>query len=252
VSVSKTYSSEAGLNINVLEDINFEIFSSENGTITSILSPFGSGKSTLLKIISGLIEPSSGKIYFNGSEKKKIIPLIPENPSSFPWLSVKKNIEFGLNLSEEKKYSLDDLISIVGLKGYEDHFPNNKSLGFRFRISLARALAINSSFILIDDSFKQMNKESREEIYFLLNEISSHQKQNFILATTNLVEVIKLSSKVILMSKNHGKIIKEIVIEKSDKLQLNDYRSEKFTMLKNEMEMAFESVESLTTINYSL
>ncbi|HSP87632.1 MAG TPA: ATP-binding cassette domain-containing protein [Ignavibacteriaceae bacterium] len=255
-SVGKTYSSEAGLNINVLEDINFEIFSSESGTITSILSPFGEGKSTLLKIISGLIEPTSGKIYFNSSEKKKIIPLIPENPSSFPWLSVKKNIEFGLNLSEEKKYTLDDLISIVGLKGYEDHIPHNKSLGFRFRISLARALALNPSLILIDDSLKQMNKESREEIYFLLNEISSHQKQSrpigIILATTNLVEAIKLSTKIILMSKNPGRIIREIEIDKSDKPQLNDYRSEKFTMLKNEIENAFESLESLTTINYSL
>ncbi len=251
-SISKTYSSEAGLNINVLEDISFEIPYSETGTITSILAPFGSGKSTLLKIISGLVEPSSGKIYYDDSDHKKIIPLIPEKPSSFPWLSVRQNIEFGLNLSEQKKYNLADLISLVGLTGYEDHFPHNKSLGFRFRISLARALALNPSFILIDDSFKLMNKESWEEIYNLLNELSSYQKQNFILGTTNLIEAIQLSDKILLMSKKPGRIIKEIKIDKMDKKQLNNHKSEKFTMLKNEIEEAFEAVESLTTINYSL
>ena len=251
-SINKTYSSEAGLKINVLKDISFEIPSFDGGIITSILAPFGSGKSTLLKIISGISEQSSGKIYYNGSEKKERIPFIPENPSSFPWLNVKQNIEFGLNLSEKKKYNLPNLISFVGLSGYEDHYPNNKSLGFRFRISLARALALNTSLILIDDSFKLMNKESREEIYNLLNEISSYQKQNFILTTTNLIEAIQLSDKIFLMSKKPGRIIKEIEIDKSIKPQLNEHKSEKFTMLKNEIEDAFETVESLTTINYSL
>lgn len=244
-SIGKIYSSEAGLNIDVLEDISFEIPSSETGTITSILAPFGSGKSTLLKIISGLIEPSSGKIYYDDSEKNKIIPLIPEKPSSFPWLNVKENIEFGLNLSEEKKYNLADLVSLVGLSGYEDHFPNNKSLGFRFRISLARALTLNPSFILIDDSFKQMNNESRMEIYNLLNELSSYQKQNFVLSTTNFIEAIRLSDKILLMSKKPGRIIKEIKIDKVDKMQLNNHKSEKFTVLKNEIEEAFVQMTPL-------
>ncbi|OGU71844.1 MAG: hypothetical protein A2V93_12155 [Ignavibacteria bacterium RBG_16_34_14] len=251
-SINKTYSSETGMNFNVLEDISFEIPSSETGTITTILAPFGSGKSTLLKIISGLTEPTGGKVYFDGSEKKKIVPLIPEKPASFPWFSVKQNIEFGLKLSKNKKYDLIQLIELVGLSGYKDHFPHNKSLGFRFRISLARALALNPSLILIDDSVKLINKESKEEIYNLLNELSSHQKQNFILATTNLLEAIRLSDKIILMSKKPGRIIKEIGIDKRDKTQLNDHKSEKFTMLKNEIKKTFEAVESLTTINYSL
>jgi len=251
-SIGKSFPSEAGLTIRVLENINFDIPVSNKGTITSILAPFGSGKSTLLKIISGIIEQSSGNIFFNNSDRKKRIPLIPEKPSSFPWLNVKQNIEFGLNLTEEKKYDKQELISLVGLEGYENHFPDDKSLGFRFRISLARAAALNPSFILIDDSFKQMNNESKKEIYILLDEISSNQKQNFILATTNLIEAIQLSGKILLMSKKPGRIIKEIEIDKRDKTQLNYHKSEKFTMLKNEIEAAFEAVESLPTINYSL
>ncbi len=251
-SISKSFSSEAGLNINVLENISFEIPFNDKGTITSILAPFSSGKSTLLKVISGITEQSSGKIFFNGSESKKRIPLIPEKPSSFPWLSVKQNIQFGLNLTEEKKYSMQDIISFVGLTGYENHFPHNKSYGFRFRISLARALAFNPSFILIDDSLKQMNNESREEVYKLLNEISSEEKQNFIFATTNLVEAIQLSDRIFLMSKKPGEIIHQIEIDGRYSSDTQTHTSEKFTKLKSEIEKAFESIQSLTTINYSI
>jgi len=251
-SIGKSFASEAGLTIRVLENINFEIPVSNKGTITSILAPFGSGKSTLLKIISGIIEQSSGNIFFNNSDRKKRIPLIPEKPSSFPWLNVKQNIEFGLNLTEEKKYGKQELISLVGLEGYENHFPDNKSLGFRFRISLARAAALNPSFILIDDSFKQMNNENREEIYKLLIEISVKEKQNFILATTNLVEAIRLSDRIFLMSKKPAEIIHRIEIDKKYFSDIRNHTSEIFTKFKSEIEEAFESAQTLTTINYSI
>ena len=251
-SISKNYSEEAGLNINILEDINFEIGAAETGTITSILAPFGSGKSTLLKIISGLIEPSKGKIFYYDAERGKKIPYIPEKPSSFPWLNVRENIELVLGLSEDKKFNLNQIISLVGLTGYEEHFPHNKSTGFRFRISLARALALNPVLILIDDAFKLMKKESKSEIYDLLTDLSSNKKQSFVLATTNLIETVRLSDKIILMSKKPGKIIKEIKINKDDKPALNDNKSEIFTTIKSEIETSFQAVESLTMINYSV
>ncbi len=247
-SIGKTYSNDFGLNITILEDITFEIPDASNGGIITLLGTFGSGKSTLLKIISGILEPSKGKIYFD----QKIIPLIPEKPSSFPWLNVQQNVEFGINLSIDKRYKTDQLIELVGLTGYEDYFPNNQSLGFRFRISLARAMAINSPIILIDDCFKKMNNESRKEVHNLLKELSLNHKQNFIVASTNLTEAIQLSDKILLLSKKPGKILKEIEIDIMDKNQLNDCKSEKFTIIKNKIEEAFKSGESLTTINYSI
>jgi len=249
-SISKTYSVEGGLKIDVLQDINFKIDTSERGTITTILAPFGSGKSTLLKIIAGLIEPSGGKIFFKDDHHK--IPYITEKPSSFPWLNVRKNIEVSMNLKTSKETDIQSLISLVDLAGYEDHFANNKSVGFRFRISLARALAVNPSLILIDDSFKVMKRESRGEIFDLLINISSRQNLNFVLATTNLVEAVQLSDKIILMSKKPGKIIKEIHLNNKDRTQLNNHNSEIFTTVKAEIETAFEAAESLTTINYSV
>jgi NitT/TauT family transport system ATP-binding protein len=251
-SISKSFSAESGLKVNVLENINFEIPALEKGIIVSILAPFTSGKSTLLKIISGLVKPSEGRIILGNSLSNKNIPYIPEKPSSFPWLNVSQNIEFALDISNNKELKLNRLIELAGLQGYENHFPDNRSTGFRFRISLARALASGSSLVLIDDSFKPMKKESREEIYDLLPELSSNHRQNFILATTNLIEAILLSDKIFLMSKKPGKIIKMIDIERSDRQKLKDHKSEKFTTIKTEIETAFEESESLSTINYSV
>lgn len=251
-SVNKTYSAEAGLKINVLEDISLEIQASDTGTITSILAPFESGKSTLLKIISGITDYASGRIYINDSETKKRIPIITEKPSSFPWFNVAQNIQLVFEFSENNKYTLAELISMVGLKGYEDHFPNNKSFGFRFRISLARALALNPEFILIDDSFRVMRKESREEIYVLLKELSLKKKKNFILATTNVVEAIQLSDKIFLMSKKPGKIIRMIETQRDESSYFENRKSEKFTLYKTEIEQTFESVGALTKINFSV
>lgn len=243
-SVTKYYSVDAGLKIYILEDINFEIPVSESGSVTTILAPAGSGKTTLLKIISGLTEFSSGKITLD-SEKKNTLPYIPEKPSSFPWLNVKENIELVINHSEEKKYKFNELISLVGLTGYEDHFPHNKSIGFRFRISLARALALSPPLIIIDDSFKLIKEDSSEEIYSLVKSIVLKEKQCFILATTNISEAIMLSDNIILMSKKPGKIIKQIVIDNEEKHHFFNIKSEKFTVLKNEIENAFVTKTSL-------
>jgi len=250
-SIGKYYLAEAGLKINVLEDISFEIPVSNEGTITSILAPFGSGKSTLLKIISGVIEKDGGQIFYGDSQNKNV-PLIPEKPSSFPWMSAKQNIEFGLSLSKKKKYSVDDLISLTGLSGYSDHHPNNKSYGFRFRISLARAMALNPSFILIDDSFKQMNNETKEEIHQLISDLSFSEKINFIIATTNLVEAIQLSDVIFLMSAKPGKIVHRIETGKKHSPELKNIKSEKFATLKSKIEELFHSVYSIKTINYSV
>jgi ABC-type nitrate/sulfonate/bicarbonate transport system ATPase subunit len=97
-----------------------------------------------------------------------------------------------------------------------------------------------------------MKKESKLEIYDLLTDLSSNKKQSFVLATTNLIETVRLSDKIILMSKKPGKIIKEIKINKDDKPELNNHKSEIFTTIKSEIETSFQAVESFTMINYSV
>ena len=259
-NISKFYEGTTGLKINILEEINFSIDASDagsQGSIISVLAPFGSGKSTLLKIIAGIENPSNGEVLLNGKNIHKSdikIPYIPEKPSSFPWLSVEQNIQFGmrLNKNELNKTTTQSLINLVGLKGYENHFPHNKSLGFRFRIALARALTLNPTLILIDDSFKTMDSETREEMYNLLINISIELKKVFVISTTNVVEAIRLSNMILLMSSKPGRIIKEIISEPENILKEETFKSEKFTHLKNEIENAFRNAKIINTINFSV
>ena len=257
-NVSKFLIGDAGYKINILEGIDFSISISDTGSsIISILAPFGSGKSTLLKIIAGIESLSNGEVLLNGKPVHRSgikIPYITEKPSSFPWLNVLQNIEFGMKFNKDssRKVKTPEIVDLVGLNGYENHFPNNKRTGFRFRISLARALSINPPLILIDDSFKAMDPVTREEIQNLLINISGELKKSFIIATTNVVEAILLSSRILLMSGKPGTIIKEIESKPENLLKGDLYESEKFTYLKNQIENTFRDAKIINTINFSV
>ena len=124
----------------------------------------------------------------------------------------------------------------MGLTGYGNHHPHNGSIGFRFRISLARA-----DFILMDDPFRRMNSETKGEIYELLKAIEVKYKTNFILATTNVSEAIYLSKKVYLMKKNPGKIIDEIKLDDETMKTKGLNKRERFVSLRNEIEKTFQA-----------
>ncbi len=248
-NISKHYLKAAGAKANVLENINISVESSEK--FVSVLAPFSSGKTTLLKIISAIESPDAGKVFLQNDiynkPKGKII-FIPEKPSSFPWLSVKENVRFGQSSNSSSGLSARDseifhkeLIDIVGLSGYEDHFPHNESLGFRFRISLARALAAAPEIILLDDPFKRMNSETKDEIYELVRQVLDKYKITFILATTNISEAVYLSNKIYLMKKNPGQIFEEIRLDAETLKSKGLNRHERFLSLRNEIEKSFRS-----------
>jgi NitT/TauT family transport system ATP-binding protein len=242
----------------VLDNVNFLIKENhEKGTINSILAPFGAGKSTLLKIISGVTNNYSGEILLENNNIKNIksndIILIPGEPSSFPWLNVNDNILFAEKIINKKlkEENLKKLISLVDLTGYENHFPHESSLGFRFRISLGRAIACQPKLILIDESFKKMKMELRNEMNLLIKNISKELKMNFLLATTNIREAISISEKIFLMEGKPGKIIKEIDVpdesRESDDSKINIYES-----VRNEIENYFKTKNKLDVINFSI
>jgi len=239
-NISKFYSKPAGAKLNVLDDINLSIESSENeSSFVSLLASFESGKTTLLKIISAIEKSDNGKVLLNSELYNKPagkIVFVPEKPSSFPWLNVEQNIEFVAGVKTDK---LKELMEVIGLTGYENYHPHNESLGFRFRISLGRALAVSPEFILLDDTFRRMNSETKDEIYELLRAVRAKYKINFILATTNISEALYLSNKIYLMKKNPGKIIEEIKLD-AETLKTNELnRQERFISLRNEIEKSF-------------
>ncbi len=253
-NITKYFHGLAGSKICALENVSLEINSSDSkGSINSILSKPGAGKTVLLKIISAIEKPTSGEIFIEGEKYSRPdgrIVFIPESPSSFPWMNVKENISFGF---KSKKNNFDDtgeklekLISLAGLEGYENYHPQEKNSGFRFRISLARALAAEPKIILIDNSLRTFSNETKKELYELLRSVKLKMDVGFILATTNINETIELSDKIFLMQKNHGKIFRQIIVEEFKKDHLSE--DENYT-LRMEIEKAFNLHEEFHDIS---
>jgi ABC-type nitrate/sulfonate/bicarbonate transport system ATPase subunit len=239
----------------VLNDINFEFQANDTcGNIISILAPFGAGKSTLFKVISALEKPSDGEISLNGrayNSPEGKIAYIPEKPSSFPWLNTTQNIEFAFKSIQPNKDKVNHLIDLTGLSGYENHTPVNKSFGFRFRIALARAIAVEPEIILIDDSFKNMKPVTRRDIYELVLKIKEELKINFLVATTNIHEAIILSDEILLMKKDPGTIFNKIDIRgkiNRDNFIIND----SIITARNEIESYFRGENTEDSISFSI
>ena len=189
-NINKTFTYENGLNVKLLDDISFEV---KEGEVTSLLASTGSGKSTLLKILSGLELEDAG----NRNETKACI--IPSQPSSFPWMNVTENILFANDKLDDQTQK--KLVHLVGLEGYENHYPNNKSLGFRFRIAIARALAVNPKIILLDEPFAAMDQKTKLEMLQLIVDLNKETKTTILLATSNLSEALLVSQTILFMKK---------------------------------------------------
>ena len=253
-NISKSFHGLAGSKIIVLDGINLKIdFENNKGKINTIVSPPKSGKSTLLKIISAIEMPTAGDVILYGNKYSNpdgSIALIPEKASSFPWMNVKQNVEFGLNIKnyipEILRKKREELISFVGLEGYEEHFPHEKDSGFRFRISLARALAVEPKIILLDNPFHNLGKETKTELYSLIEKVKYQYKMNFILATANVNESILLSDNIFLMKKNPSEIVREIHIDDQTK---NNLDADKYNSLKSEIEKSFGKHEEFFNLS---
>ncbi|MBU0475862.1 MAG: ATP-binding cassette domain-containing protein [Bacteroidetes bacterium] len=210
-SLSKNYSDIYGHTTQLFKNISFNV---EIGKLTTLLAPKGTGKSTLLKMIAGFDEN-------NGLKEKRIF--IPQKPSSFPWLNVSENILFNLNNVDIQIFK--NILSFVGLDGYEDHFPNNGSIGFRFRISLARAIINKPELILIDESISELPIKRKYEIYSLLRKVTSEMGIPILYSTSSVSEALRLSDKIIVINQFPSKSVieKEILINEESRIDYQKY-----------------------------
>lgn len=241
-NLSKVYTDQVGYRIHLLENVSAEIKENE---FISFLAPSGSGKTSLLKILAGLEEPTSGQVE---NFKNKII-FIPTKPSSFPWLNVYENISFENSKNLEE---INNIINLVGLSGYDDHYPDNKSEGFRFRISLGRALAHNPKIVLIDEPFNNLNHVTRQEIYLMLRNIFIKTGITFVLGTTNITEAVFLSEKIYLMKKNPGEIIDDILINLPKEREIKIIDNASFIKLRDEVEQKLKERLNRLLYNFSI
>ena len=197
-----------------LNGVSLDIMENE---FICVVGPSGCGKSTLLNIIAGLLEPSSGKVYCDGKEVVGTGTergVVFQQYALFPWMTVLKNVMFGLNLKGIKGKEAEDIamkyIKMVQLEDFVNHYPKELSGGMKQRVAIARAYAVNPSILLMDEPFGALDAQTRTQLQTELLETWEKERKTCFFITHDVEEAIILAQKVIIMSARPGRI-KEIV-----------------------------------------
>ncbi|MDZ7603836.1 MAG: ABC transporter ATP-binding protein [Hoeflea sp.] len=197
-NVSKNYGP-----VEALKDLSLEF---PRGELTSLLGPSGCGKTTLLKIIAGLLTADKGEIEVNG--KKVTGPgsdraFVFQDFALLPWASVIRNVAFGLELrgvaKSEREAIAEKYIGNVGLSGFEKAFPHQLSGGMRQRVGLARALAVDSQVLLLDEPFSAVDEQNRRKFQEDLLELVRHENKTFIFVTHSIEEAVYVSDQIAIL-----------------------------------------------------
>ena len=188
-------------------------FSVAAGEFVSIIGPSGCGKSTLFNIIGGLAGEYEGKVRVAGdvvSGTHPAIGMVFQEESTFPWRNVLENVAFPLEIAGmSKQERLDQaahFVSMVGLRGFERHFPAELSGGMRQRVALARTLASKPKLLLMDEPFAALDEQTRLLLGDKVLQIQQTLKQTTLLITHNLTEAVQLSDRVLVMTYRPGRL----------------------------------------------
>ena len=211
--VEKIYQGRSG-EVVALNGVDMEIRENE---FVCVVGPSGRGKSTLLNIIAGLERPTSGRVCVKG--KEVVNPgsergVIFQQYALFPWLTVKKNVKFGLKLRGVKEPELSEIadkyIRLVGLEEFGDSYPKELSGGMKQRVAIARAYAVNPEILLMDEPFGALDAQTRTQLQTELLETWEKEKKTCFFITHDVEEAIILAQRVVIMSARPGRV-KEIV-----------------------------------------
>ena len=219
---SKTYETEGKLPKGasphlVLDCVQVSIHS---GEFVALLGPSGSGKSTLLRILAGLIQPSSGQVYFKGQQQfapNPHVAIVFQSFALFPWLTVLQNVEIGLESqpltqTQRLKRALS-AIDLIGLDGFEDAYPKELSGGMRQRVGFARALVVEPEILFMDEPFSALDvltaANLRKELLGLWRE-QSVPTRAILLVTHNIDEAVSMADRILVLGANPGRIRVEL------------------------------------------
>lgn len=187
-----------------LSDVSLDV---GKGEFVTIVGPSGCGKSTLLKIASGLLEATSGEI----SVDRDRIGYVFQDATLLPWRTVRRNVELLAELhgyDKERRIQLaEDAIDLVGLRGFENHYPRSLSGGMRMRASLARTLTLKPPVFLFDEPFGAVDEITRERLNEETLRLFEQERFAGLFITHSISEAVYLSTKVHVMSSRPGRLV---------------------------------------------
>ncbi len=235
-----------GKKFTAFTDVSLSI---DKGEFVCLLGPSGCGKSTLLNTIAGFSPITSGSIRIDNKEIKEPSVdnvMIFQNYGLFPWRTVQKNVEFGLEskkiTKEERRKIADKYIELVGLENFKKSHPHQLSGGMQQRVSIARALAVDPKIIFMDEPFGALDAITRMKLQDDILSISKQEKKTIIFVTHDIEEAVFLADRIVIMTPNPGKIKCVVTVPlkghrertASDFLQIRDKIFELFNMKHDE------------------
>jgi NitT/TauT family transport system ATP-binding protein len=189
------------------------------GDFVSVIGPSGCGKSTLLNIVAGFLKPTSGTTLLDGQAiggPGADRGVVFQQYSLFPWMTVRKNVEFGLKMqghgANARESAARALLGMAGLLQFENHYPDQLSGGMKQRVGIVRALATSPQVLLMDEPFGALDSQTRTVMQEILTNMWQQLQLSVLFITHDIEEAIFLSEKVYVMTSRPGRIKAEIPI----------------------------------------
>ncbi|WP_180052705.1 MULTISPECIES: ABC transporter ATP-binding protein [unclassified Acinetobacter] len=206
----KSYSTAPDQQTQVLEDINLDIHA---GDFVSVIGHAGCGKSTLLRLLKGLEQHQQGQILIQGKQPAEHLPnlsIVYQDHRLFNWLSVTENIRMALHQiplsKEEENRRIQEQLELLQLKPFKDAYPSHLSAGMNLKVAIAKSLVTQPDILLLDDPFAGLDALMRHHLHEELQRIWKAKKITVILATQDIAEALLLSTSVVVMQANPGRI----------------------------------------------
>ena len=201
---------------NALADVDLHFHSKE---FVSLVGTSGCGKSTILRLIAGLITPTSGSLDISGTPITTPGPdrgMVFQKPTLFPWLTVKKNVEFSLKMQNRlngNEEFVDRMLRLIHLEAFKDDYPGQLSGGMAQRVALVRSLISNPEILLMDEPLGALDAFTRMAMQDEILDIWQKSRQLVVMVTHDIDEAIYMGTKVVIMDANPGRIRAEIPSE---------------------------------------
>ncbi|MFZ1057682.1 MAG: ABC transporter ATP-binding protein [Candidatus Rokuibacteriota bacterium] len=200
-----------------LDGVSLDVFENE---FLAIVGPVGSGKTTLVRIVAGFLTPSRGLVRWDGapvtgpsSERGYVF----QEEAIFPWMTVRDNLQFGLLAqgvpASEREKIVAELVTLIGLEGYERAYPKELSGGMSKMVEVARVLATDPAILLLDEPFGLLDAQTRSKMQDQLSRLWEEKRKTVILVTHDVEEAIYLADRVVVFTPRPGRVQAEVVVD---------------------------------------